>query len=165
MLGVVPRRRTPWTEHGWFWILIASGPAVVLIAGAASTTARRATERFRSHRDSPQRLASQATAQAHKASRSGEARDAAAAVERALHASIEAATRLKSRGVLRGELAARLVELGVDPTTADRVVELLGECETIRFDPDASRERVSALVDAGEEIGKKLVRGRGKGRA
>jgi len=160
-LGSVPARGIPWTDHRWFWILIAAGPLGVLLAGGLSTATRGVVSRLRTRQDSPTRLATLAIGRARKAAKAGNPAETAVDVERAVHGWIEGCTGLRSRGVLRSELAGRLRELDIDEETAERAATVLGECEAIRFDPETSRERLSSLTRTAEELGKKLGRARG----
>ncbi|MEO7328020.1 MAG: hypothetical protein ABI193_05545, partial [Minicystis sp.] len=61
-----------------------------------------------------------------------------AAVERSIHLAIDAATGLKSRGVLLADLPAELEERGLSEALAGEVGEALAACETIRFDPEGN---------------------------
>lgn len=134
------------SDRPWFWLSLVVGPVGVLLLGAGASVGRRAKARLDSWRASPNRHTSQALRQAREALAAGAMRDAVAAAERALHIGLEAASGLKSRGVLRDQLASELVQRGVAASMAQRAVGLLGRCEDLRFDPATSEADAGKLV-------------------
>lgn len=89
---------------------------------------------------------------------------AAAALERAVYLSLEAATDKKLRAVLLGELRAELDRLGVDPHVAHKASHLLRTCEQLRFG-GGSQAEWDSLVAVGEGLVQDLPRLRGSERA
>ena len=157
-LGTPAASSAPITDHPAYWAALAAGPVSVLFAGAAASLSRRARQRFASWRSSLARHAAISLNEARAAHRNGAAGDAAAAAERALHASIESATGLRSRGVLREALMQELTTRGLPQALADRCVDLLAECELLRFDPSASITTVDSLLDGIEALNRDLTR-------
>ncbi len=128
------------------WTLLAVPPLGVALAQVGGGVMRSLGRRRRERRDDPARLSAEALREAGKA---GDAKDAAAAYERALHLAIEAATGIKSRGVLLGELEGKLRDREVDAALAADAVALLERCQTMRFDPqidDAAAEDLAKLA-------------------
>ncbi len=123
----------------WTWVLVP--PLGVGLSSLALGVARRLRRRREAKKDDPAVLAARALEAMKKAS---DAKDAAAHAERALHLAVQAATGLRSRGMLRSELVEKLrVEVGEALT--DDVVGLLDACSTVRFEP-VSDERTAAEV-------------------
>ncbi|MBI5537471.1 MAG: BatD family protein [Deltaproteobacteria bacterium] len=162
-LGPAPLASVPLSDRASYWIFLAAAPSSVLLFGAGAFAKRKLTGRWRSARDSLARQISQALRQAKQECKNGKYVDAAAAIERALHASIESSTGLRSRGVLRERLAETLIELGVDAAAARTAVEVLDGCERVRFEPDADSQAVRALIDSCESISGKLSPKRARG--
>src|SRR6185503_14499200 len=103
-LGAFAATQAPfWQDGRALWFLLAAPPLLVGLhfggAGAlARLRARRADEK-----ESPAALAEKALHDADAAEEKGDGKALAAAVERAVHLAVEAATALKSRGVLLAE--------------------------------------------------------------
>lgn len=138
-LGAFVAPRAPlWGEGKTLWLLLGAPPLLVGLSfvGAGALGRRRARRAER--KESPATLAAQALRDAEEAEAKGDQKALAAAVERAVHLSIEAATTLKSRGVLLADLPGELGERGVPEALASEVQATLAECETIRFQPAAS---------------------------
>ncbi|MCA9622476.1 MAG: hypothetical protein KC731_25815, partial [Myxococcales bacterium] len=83
-------------------------------------------------------------------------KDAAAAVERAMHLAIEGRTGLKSRGILLSELSDKLVEKDVDREVAAAIGELFERCSAIRFEPSFDEEESAELVNRARKLVKAL---------
>lgn len=136
--GLLPR--TLWT-----WVLFP--PIGVAFASAAVAGARRLRRRRSAMKSDPEVLAREAL---NAMRRADDAKDAAAAAEKALHLAIGAATGLKSRGMLRAELGDKLKEAVGDSLSGDALA-LLELCSTVRFEPEASdgaADRVCTRADA-----------------
>jgi hypothetical protein len=103
-------------------------------------------------------LTERALKDAEQAEAKGDAKDLAAALERALHNAIEHATGLKARGVLLRDLPSELGARGLDAESAGRVHEVLTACETIRFDPGATPEAIRDLRDRAQTLARDLAR-------
>ena len=99
-------------------------------------------------------LAKRALAEAKSAD---DPKDAAAAVERALHLAIEAASGIKSRGVLQADLEDKLAEAGLDEQLAAQAVAVLGRCSALRFDPAPDEDAAATLGDDGNQAVKALL--------
>jgi hypothetical protein len=148
----------PISDRSAYWIVLAAAPLSVLMFSAGAIATRRIGSRLRTARGSWSRQISLAIGQAREALQAGQASQAAAATERAVHSAIEAGTGLRSRGVLRGELALTLQELGVDGALAERAVQLLSDCEKVRFEPDCDSGTLKNLIDQGEDLSAQLAR-------
>ena len=107
---------------------------------------RRLGARLQQSRSSLSRRLADAVREARAAARKGDPAAAASAVDRSIHAAIEATTGLRSRGVLRPQL-------------------LEHRCERVRFDPDAAAGVARELVDEGVALVSRLSRQRGQARA
>jgi hypothetical protein len=135
-----PLTRAP--DRRLFWIALATPALAIVLVGLASRAAVALRRRHAARRAHPERLARDAL---REMSRAPEPKDAAAAGERALHHAIEAATRLKSRGVLLEVLPDELRKCGIEEPLIEEVQATLSECATLRFDPTASSERGDEL--------------------
>lgn len=144
-----------------FWLLLAAPPLLVTLFGAGDRLVRRARERRAAGASSPARLAAVAQEEAEDAATQGDLKAAAAAVERAVHRAIEAATGLRSRGVLLAELQGELGQRGVPETLSVRACETLAACEAIRFEPaeqEGGAAAASALVEKSRAVMNELAR-------
>lgn len=153
-LGRYTPALAPLVEGTRFWGMLLSAPLLVVLVLAGSRVVRRARERRAETKLSAAKLARQALSEAAKADKADDAKELAAAVERAVHHAIDEAVGLKSRGVLLSELPTELEERGVTSERAAQAHRLLEECESMRFAPDASegergdlRSRARELVD------------------
>jgi hypothetical protein len=77
-------------------------------------------------------------AAAAAACESDDARNADAAIARALEAATVAHAAVSVRGAVGGEVLARLEGAGIGHEAAARFADLLRECEKARFAPDAA---------------------------
>ena len=161
-LGSSSGSSTPLGDRGAYWIVLAVGPLSVLMFGAGALAKRKLGTRWRSARDSLSRQGSLALRQAAQDSKAGKAKDAAAGIERAVHATIEMCTGLRSRGVLREELTRSLTDLGVAQPAADHAVEILAGCERVRFEPEAGADKLRDLIAACDTLRSELGRKAGK---
>jgi hypothetical protein len=93
---------------------------------------------------------------AEAAEKKGDVKGVASAVERALHAAVEGATGLASRGVLRSELTKALGERGVKKELAEDILGALGLCEDLRFSPGAETGAMQGLIERARAVAKKL---------
>jgi hypothetical protein len=132
------------------WALVIIPPAGVALAAALRRAGRRLARRRAARRQDAGALAERAL---RDMKRAADPQARAAAAERALHHAIEAATGLKSRGVLLDELPAQLEERGLEPELSSELCDALATCSNIRFEPaptdDAAAElraRVAPLV-------------------
>ncbi|WP_437631460.1 BatD family protein [Sorangium sp. So ce854] len=144
-----------------FWLLLAAPPLLVTLFGAGDRLVRRARERRAAGASSPARLAAVAQEEAEDAAAQGDLKAAAAAVERAVHRAIEAATGLRSRGVLLAELPGELGQRGVPEALSARACETLAACEAIRFEPaeqEGGAAAAAALVEKSRAVMNELAR-------
>lgn len=115
------------------WALVLAPPIGVAVAQLGAGAVATARRRRRDRKDDPAVLARQALADAK---REQDAKDAAAAVERAVHLALESATGLKTRGILLDELEGELTSKGLENADASEAVALLSACSALRFEPD-----------------------------
>jgi hypothetical protein len=135
-LGAYTAARPPvWGEGRALWAAIAAPPLLVGLGFAGVGALRWARGKRATVKESPASLAAAALREAEEAEQKGEVKGVAAAVERALHLSVDAATGLKSRGVLLADLPGELEDRGLPAELAGALCEALATCETIRFDP------------------------------
>lgn len=74
--------------------------------------------------------------------------DAATCVERLVHLLIEHSVDLRSRAVLRSDLANQLASRGVDAGTITKLVDLLDRCDHLRFVEPALGDAQTLVSDA-----------------
>ena len=129
-----------------FWLLLAAPPLLVTAVSAGTKAAKKARARRAEIKGSPAALAHQALAEAAEAEKKGDAKALAAALDRAVHLSIEAASGLKSRGVLLAELPAELRERGLPAGLGERARAVLSACEAVRFEPSPDPARTRDLL-------------------
>jgi hypothetical protein len=130
-----PRISAPLEAGGRFWGLLVAPPGLVGLFFAGSAALRRLRERRALRKNDAETLAARALADAARAEARGDTKELAAALERALHAALERASGLKSRGVLLDDLPGELTRRGLDRALGDRSRDALAACEAIRFDP------------------------------
>lgn len=132
-LRKLPSPAVPLTDRIGFWLILALGPMSVLTASGLLRVGAMISSRLRARRETPSEKALQEVLTARAAERRGDFLAAASAIERAVHLAIEAASGLKSRAVLRSELASVLREHGFSEELANSAVALLQETENTRF--------------------------------
>lgn len=131
-LGSMPSAQEPLSDRPGFWAALLLAPFGVVFAGGALSVASRARAKLRERGES---LGAQLEAALREA-RELSARDtpgSVAAVERALFLAIELRLNLKARAILKSELRAALVERGLPSARADALVQILEDCDTLRF--------------------------------
>lgn len=124
---------TPLADRRLFWVLLALGPLGVVSLNVLSRFSAKLAVARAKRREAPSELALQEIVSAHVAKQQGDEAALLAAVERAVHHVLEAATGVKSRGVLRQELAETLCARGFDRARANEAVALLEATEQARF--------------------------------
>jgi hypothetical protein len=123
----------------FWWFGVGSWPAVLGIAVAGRAAGRRVYGALTARRGSPHTELKERVHSANMAHRGKDARAADAATARALEAAAVAHAGISVRGAVGDDdVIARLEHAGVARDTASRVAELLRECETARFAPDAA---------------------------
>jgi hypothetical protein len=150
----------PFTDGLGFWALLLAAPLAVVLTGVAVELGKRVSERLKTRRTNPDRLALDALREADEAARSARAVETAGAVERALFRAIEAGTGLKARALLRPELADTLERAGVPRPTIDETLALLDACETLRFTEGASQMSPKDLAGKARAVASDLARKR-----
>jgi hypothetical protein len=151
------RPRAYLADGALFWWLIGLGPGLVLGASGLVVLSSRVRRRLSQREQSHATHATRALGDARSALSGAELRPMASAVERALYNSIEWATGIKARAVLRAELPRELTRAGLPDELARRVAELLDASNQLRF-ADADRARAEALLSEAEALVKQLVR-------
>jgi hypothetical protein len=134
---------SPHRQHAddsvFFWLLgVASWPLAFAAAAGGRVVARRAHRAWQSRRTSPATDLKERVALAHAACGGKDARQADAAIARALEAAAVVHAGVSVRAAVGGEIADRLERAGVGHDAAASVAELLRECEAARFSPDAA---------------------------
>ncbi|AKT43537.1 BatD family protein [Chondromyces crocatus] len=147
----------PRLEGPTLWGLLATPPLLAGLLGVGERLARRARAR-RAAGDPPEKLAADAIREAAEAAERGDAKETAAAAERAIHRAIEAATGLLSRGVLLDALVDELTRKGLERGIAARARDVLADCDAIRFDPSATAAAATELVERARAVTTELAR-------
>jgi hypothetical protein len=142
------------------WSLVVVPPAGVMLSGLVWSLVLSLRRRRAERQRDPAALARRALGDLSPA---GDPKDRAAAAERALHLGIEAATGVKSRGVLLLELSGRLEQAGLEPAMVNELIELLEFCATVRFDPTPADDK--GLVERTPGVVRRLLRTRRNGEA
>lgn len=99
----------------------------------------------------------EALSAAAKADKANEPRAVCGAIEKALHAAVEAGTGLKSRAYRLDELPPKLVLAGVAQSVADELRAVLSECESLRYAPSLDEEALQGLRARAKSLTKKLA--------
>jgi hypothetical protein len=131
-------RRAPALEGPRLWLLVVAPPLLVGLVFGGRRLVRRLRERRVRQETSAGAVAARALRDAREAESRGDAKGVAAALERAVHAAVETATGLRSRGVLIDQLLPELEKHGVERDTAERARDCLQACDALRFSPGAS---------------------------
>jgi hypothetical protein len=161
-LGAYAQPPAPIFEGARLYLALAAPPLAFAFVSGAGALSRRLRARRAAGKTSPMRLAQDALADADRAADRGDAKDLGASVERALHHAVEAATGLKSRGLLLDELALQLEGKGIDAELSAEVRATFEQAQTIRFDPGASAGSLGDLARRGRKLVGELAReGRG----
>ena len=158
-LGAYTPPPSPIFEGARLYLALAAPPLAFAFVSGAGALSRRLRARSAAGKTSPSRLAQDALADADRAVDRGDAKELGASVERALHHAVEAATGLKSRGLLLDELSSQLEGKGIDPELAAEVRATFEAAQTIRFDPGASAGSLGDLARRGRELVKELTSG------
>ncbi len=132
-LGSAPDQQSPLTDHPWFWGLLLAGPLGVVLVSAGAHAAGRAKAKLGARRESSERIAARALAEARAAQAKGDVATAASASERAVLGAIESAIGLKARAVLRDDLPKSLEDHDVPSDIGADVVKLLEDADAVRF--------------------------------
>ncbi|HET9958120.1 MAG TPA: BatD family protein [Polyangiaceae bacterium] len=158
-LGLASTRGPFISDRPGFFGLLLSAPLLVLAGSGLLRVAQRARERWQARDVSPERRAQRELEAARAAAASSDLAGTAAAVERALHLALEGGTQVRSRGLLRSELAPALERRGLSRGLAEEVVELLQATENARFVQGGSGEATQQLLARGEALVGRLIKG------
>lgn len=145
------------SDRPFFWAWLLAGPGLIVGGTGLSRLARRARERLRQQQSTPERLALRELELLNTAVKNGDVALVGAGVERAVHFAIEGVTLLKSRGVLRSELARELERRSVASDLAASVVSLLEATEAARFVREASPSEAAELHTQGFAVVRRLT--------
>jgi hypothetical protein len=127
-----------WDDSPVFWLAGVLGwPLAFGLAVTGRAAARRAHDAWRARRISPGTELRERVAAANAACGLGDARIADAAIARALEAATVAHAGVSVRGAIGTEVVDRLERAGVRHEAAERLADLLRECEAARFAPQA----------------------------
>jgi hypothetical protein len=122
-----------------FWLVgVGAWPMAFGVAAGGRAVARRVRRAWRGRRVSPATDLKERVALAHAACGGKDARQADAAIARALEAATVVHAGVSVRAAVGGEVTDRLERAGIAREAAARVAELLRECETARFSPDTT---------------------------
>ena len=136
--GPAPRRSHV-DDQPLFWLGgVVAWPLAFGIAVVGRSAGRRLGRTWRGRRASPASDLKERVALAHAACGGKDAREADAAIARALEAATVVHAGVNVRASVGGEVVDRLERAGVAPGAAATVAELLRECEAARFSPDAT---------------------------
>ncbi len=132
-LGPFTRSGPPWTDLRGFWLALLLVPLSIPLASGLTRAARALAQRSKEVGSTAAARARSARGEARTAASHGRTEEATSAYERAVFESVEAATGLKARGILRSNLARALGDRGLDETLAQDVVALTKDIEAFRF--------------------------------
>ncbi len=134
-----PPRQRYLDDTALFWLGgVAAWPAAFGLMVAGRAVGRRARHAWLGRRISPAADLKERVALAHVACGGKDARQADAAIARALEAASVVHAGVSVRAAVGGEVADELERAGVAHDAATRVAALLRECEAARFSPDAT---------------------------
>ncbi|MRG95317.1 BatD family protein [Polyangium spumosum] len=156
-LGAFAAPSPPLFDGASLYVAIAAPPLAYGLLAAAAAGARRLRSRRAAGASSPSRLANVALDEADVARGQGDTKALSAAVERAVHHAIKAATDLESRGILLADLARELEDAGVPEDLAARTRSLLDEASALRFDPGATAASLSEFATRGRALVRELL--------
>lgn len=161
-LGAPAQATRHLADRPWFWALLVAGPLGVITAGAGSKLFARLRERARARRHAHETVAAEALRGAASAAAQGDGAATASAVERAVFTTIEGASGLKARAVLKDELARALCEVGYAEDLAKRTEQLLKDCDVVRFTGDTETSGARELAAQAAEIVQRLRKSAGQ---
>jgi hypothetical protein len=131
--------RSHWDDSPPFWVLgVGAWPVAFGFAVVGRAIGARVSRAWRSRRASPAAELKARIAAAHEACGGKDARQADAAIARALEAAAVAHGGVSVRDAVGKEIEHRLQSAGIAPDAAAKVSDLLRECEAARFAPDAA---------------------------
>jgi hypothetical protein len=154
--GAFTLAKPPPGEKPWFWAVLLGGPLLVLAVDGARRATRALRERMSREKSTPAATSMAALTEATTRVKAGDARGAAASIERALVAIVDGATSIKLRGLLRDEVVPTLTKAGVSSDDAKQIATLLGQCEAWRFESDKAPtlDDIKRTQDLSARLGK-----------
>jgi hypothetical protein len=159
--GLPPQRSQPspprvapthWADSPIFWLGLLAAPLVYLVTTGTVALARRVKLARAEKATSPETDLRVRMTAAASACKGTDPRAADAAVARVLRAATVAKVGVNVRDAEGAEVSRRLADAGVEQPLAQRVEELIRDCEAAQFAPDAAemaavRERWEAARD------------------
>jgi hypothetical protein len=121
-----------------FWLGLAATPVAYVVASGTRALFRRAQRARSARARSPERDLQTRMAAATVACRGNDPRAADAAVTRVLHAATVAKVGVNVRDAEGAEVSRRLAGAGVEEDVARQIEELIHNCESARFAPEAA---------------------------
>jgi hypothetical protein len=147
-----------WADSRAFWWSLGAAPACVLCVAGLGSARRRLRRRWEKREHSLATHAQRALAEARQALARGELGSVVSSAERALYLSLEWATGLRARALLRSELEARLSAAGLSADLAQAAAELLGQGGQLRLAGNAvERAAVEELLRRANALTKRLL--------
>jgi hypothetical protein len=156
-LGTYQTAPAPVFDGPPLYFAIGAPPMAYVLFSAGIASARRIRSRRAAGAVSPERLANTAIDDARQAQKSGDTKAVCAALERALHHAIKAATDLESRGILLDELTDELEDAGLPEDLATRTKAFFDEISALRYDPDASDASIEELLQRGQTLVREIL--------
>lgn len=154
-LGPLAQAQSPWTDRRFFWWALLGAPLSLPILGLIDRSLQALWARRRKHASTAKPRIEALLTDAARRKKEGDLDGAAAAYERALHEAIELTTGVKSRGVLREQLASTLEKQKLPREASEEVTAVIGELESFRFTRQGDGH---ALTERAERIAKTLLR-------
>jgi hypothetical protein len=139
-LGRTRTSRAHLTDNPLFWLGLGAAPLAYAMATGAAAAGRRIRRARAARATSPETEMRRRVAEAERASASGDARTLDSATVRALLSATIARVNVNVRDARGDEIARRLLDAGVAAEVAERVRDLLHECEASQFAPLAEAE-------------------------
>ncbi len=159
LAGMHPRE-THFADAPLFWLGLFATPLAYAVASGAAALVQRVRRARIEKAESPETRLKERMVDAAHACKGNDPRVADAAVARAIVAATIARVGVNIRDAEGVEVSRRLGEAGVDRELAHRVEELIHDCETARFAPDACEmAAVKERWDAARGVVEALRRG------
>jgi oxygen tolerance protein BatD len=124
------------TERPIYWGALFGSPLACALAVSVGAAARRLRARRANAAPNPDKIARDRRDEAESALRGRDGKVAAAAVARAVEATVIAKTGVNIRGTSRDAALGELASAGADDDAAKNVLDVLRACEDARFSPD-----------------------------
>jgi hypothetical protein len=158
-LAPAPEKASFFADRSAFWAVVILLPFAVAGGRASVAGVGRARAWLAARRGSSRSRHREALREARAGLASGSRKDIASACERALVTALDAASGLKTRGVLRARLRGELTRVGVSEELASSAVSLLDVLDGVRFEGKEA-PGAAELVDSCERLCRQLERTR-----